>query len=261
MGMCCFGSRSPSVASGQVDLKAEQADSFGGVADVYARSRPSYPDRAVDWLLDGAGRRVVDLGAGAGQLTRQLLSRALEVIAVEPSAGMRTQLTRSLQGADALDGAAERIPLPSASVDAVLVAQAWHWADPTLAVPEVARVLRPGGRLGLVWNIRDERVPWVAELGRIMHRGIGQDMASDNPPVGSPFAPVDRLDVEWTHVLGPDDLLDLVTTRSYIITLSEPERARVIDEVRDLLARHPDLAGRGEIALPYVARSSRTQLV
>lgn len=202
-----------------------QAASFGAAAVAYDRGRPLYPAEAVDWLLPAGARRVLDLGAGTGQLTRQLVQRGGDVVAVEPSEGMRRQLARRLPGVRALAGSAERIPLDDAAVDAVLVAQAWHWVDVRQAVPEVARVLvAPGGRLGLVWNIRDEREDWVAQLGRIMHRGAEQDINSRSPHAGPPFGPVERHDVTWTHYLSPDRLLDLVASRSYVITL--PARAR-----------------------------------
>jgi SAM-dependent methyltransferase len=236
----------------------EQALSFGKIATAYAHHRPSYPEAAVGWLLEGAGPRVIDLGAGTGLLTRLLVARGLDVAAVEPSAGMRSEFVACLPGVEVLDGAAERIPLPDASVDAVVVAQAWHWADPTIAGPEVARVLRPGGRLGLVWNIRDERVPWVAALGRIMHRGPEREMESDRPTVGPPFAPIERFDVPWVDRITPDGLVELVGTRSYILTATERRRRQVLAEVRELLASDPELAGRDLIDLPYVTRCSRT---
>jgi SAM-dependent methyltransferase len=170
---------------------------------------------------------------------------------------MREQLARSLPSVPVLGGSAEDIPLDDGAVDAVLVAQAWHWVDVERAVPEVARVLAPGGRLGLVWNIRDERVGWVAELGRIMHRGTEQDMGSTNPRVGAPFGPIERHDVEWINPVTLDTLLELVRSRSYIITLPAEERASVLTEVRELVARRPELAGRPTIDLPYVTHCSR----
>lgn len=243
-----------------LERKHEQATSFGAAADVYERVRPSYPDEAIGWLLPPSARRVLDLGAGTGKLTRGLAGRGLEVIAVEPSAGMRAELARALPEVTLLAGTAEEIPLPAQAVDAVLVAQAWHWVDPVRAVPEVARVLTPGGQLGLVWNMRDERVDWVAELTRIIHTPDYTDNGSLAPPVGPLFGPVERFDVEWGRSMRPAGLLDLVASRSYIITMSEPERAAVLARVRHLLGTHPALAGADAITMPYVTRCSRAKL-
>jgi SAM-dependent methyltransferase len=231
---------------------------------VYERGRPPYPPEAVDWLLAGAGERVVDLGAGTGKLTRQLSARGLDVTAVEPSPGMRAQLTAVVPGVRALEGSGESIPLPDGSVDAVLVAQAWHWVDPARAIPEVARVLAPGGVLGLVWNIRDDREDWVARLAGLMHpdgepprtSGVGADALADRPDL---FEPVETHTVEWRFELGPEELVDLVASRSYVITMPERERGALLDRVRDLTATHPALAGRERVEMPYVTRCFRAR--
>lgn len=231
----------------------EHGRSFGAAADAYERGRPPYPDAALDWLLPAGARRVLDLGAGTGKLTRQLRERGLDVVAVEPLPEMRAQLRRVLPGVPVHAGTAEEIPLPDRGVDAVLVAQAWHWVDPARAVPEVARVLRPGGRLGLVWNDRDEREGWVARLGRILH-GHGASGDGSEPVVGAPFGPVERRIIGWEHRLSPDALLDMVASRSYVITLPEAERAGLLAEVRLLVA------GRDELTLPYLTRCYRSAL-
>jgi len=239
--------------------RAAQAGSFGAAADVYERGRPGYPEEALDWLLPPGARRVLDLGAGTGKLTRQLVARGLEVVAVEPADGMRVELRRAVPDATALAGSAESIPLTDACVEAVLVAQAWHWVDVSRAVPEVARVLRPGGRLGLVWNSRDERVGWVAELGRIMSGGVEHfDLAQ--PPVGPPFAPIERRDFAWSDPITPDGLIDLVASRSYMIIAPPDRRESTFAAVRRLLCEHPDLAGRDRFEMPYVTRCSRAHL-
>jgi SAM-dependent methyltransferase len=239
---------------------AAQAASFSAAAAAYERGRPSYPPEAIDWLLPPGARRVLDLGAGTGKLTRLLHARGLDVVAVEPSDGMRDQLIRSVPDVAVYGGRAEDIPLADGSVDAVLVAQAWHWVDPDRAVPEVARVLAGGGQLGLLWNVRDEREEWVARLGRIIHGDHDQDMRSSAPAVGPPFGPVERLDVGWRSHLSPDALVDLAASRSYIITMAPGERAAVLAGVRHLLGTHPALTGAGEIVLPYVTRCSRAFL-
>lgn len=236
------------------------AGSFGVAAAAYERGRPPYPPQALDWLLPAGVGRVLDLGAGTGKLTRALRERGLDVVAVEPSSGMREQLKLALPQVVALDGRAEAIPLEDDSVDAVLVAQAWHWVDPVRAVPEVARVLRPGGWLGLLWNVRDERAEWVAELGRIMHRHTGEDSETLPGEPGPPFGPVERLDVEWTHRLRRDELIDLITSRSYVITLPADQRASVLADVAHLLDTHPALRGAAELQLPYVTSCFRARL-
>jgi SAM-dependent methyltransferase len=243
--------------------RAAHAGSFGAAADAYERGRPPYPPAAVDWLLAGAGPRMLDLGAGTGKLTRQLAARGLDVTAVEPSEGMRSRLAAAVPGVRALAGSAESIPLPDGSVDAVLVAQAWHWVDPERAVPEAARVLAPGGTLGLVWNIRDEREEWLARLGRLLHpegapptSGVGVPDLADHPDL---FAPVETSTVEWRHTLTPDDLTDLVASRSYVITLPDDDRTALLAEVRGLVAHHPALAGRDRIEMPYLTHCYRAR--
>ncbi len=156
-------------------------------------------------------------------------------------------------------GSAEEIPLADGSVDAVLVAQAWHWVDLSRAVPEVARVLVPGGRLGLVWNIRDEREDWVAELGRILH-DPGEHRRPDRGIIGPPFGPVERRDVEWKHRLSRDELVDLAASRSYVITMPEEQRAAVLAGVRRLAGTQAALGGSDELVLPYVTECYRAQL-
>jgi SAM-dependent methyltransferase len=244
------------------ERKAAQAASFGAAAAEYERGRPTYPEQAVDWLLPAGTPKVLDLGAGTGKLTRALVERSLPVVAVEPSDGMREQLHRVLPGVRALPGTAEQIPLSDAAVDAVLVAQAWHWVDPARAVPEVARVLRPGGRLGLLWNIRDVSVDWVAELDEILHpSATEQDMKSEHPQVGPPFAPIERFDVRWEQPLRRSEVLDLVASRSYVITLSPAARGALLTRVVALWDSHPALVGKELIRIPYIARCSRTDLL
>jgi SAM-dependent methyltransferase len=236
-----------------------QASSFGAAAAAYERGRPPYPPEAIDWLLPEGAPRVLDLGAGTGKLTRQLTERGLDVTAVEPSAGMREQLAGAVPGVAVHAGSAEEIPLPDGCVDAVLVAQAWHWVDPSRAVPEVARVLVPGGRLGLVWNMRDEREDWVAELGRILH-DPGEHHRPDRGIIGPPFGPVEHRDVEWTHRLSRDELIDLAASRSYVITMPDQERAAVLAGVAHLADRQLAAAGADELVLPYVTECYRAEL-
>ena len=239
------------------DGRLERSLSFGSQAAAYERGRPSYPPEAIDWLLQPGARDVLDLGAGTGKLTTRLVERGLDVIAVDPIAEMLEVLRGALPDTPALLGTAEHIPLDDDSVDAVLVAQAWHWVDPALAVPEVARVLRPGGRLGLVWNVRDERLGWVKEFGRIVGTEQDRETTADLP---APFTDVQTREFEWTNYLTPQALIDYVASRSYCITSPAEVRTRTLDQVRELLNTHPALANASGIALPYVTICIRATL-
>jgi SAM-dependent methyltransferase len=239
-----------------------QAASFGAAAAEYERGRPPYPPRALDWLVPAGAVRVADIGAGTGKLSRQLLGRGLAVIAVEPLAGMREQLRRTVPEAAVVAGTAEQIPLADHTVDAVLLAQAWHWVEPARAVPEVARVLAPGGRLGLLWNFRDERDAVSAQLSTIMgsRESAGPAICGLEPEVGPPFGPLERFEVGWVYRLSPAALVDYVASRSYVITKPEPQRAAMLDDVRRLLVTHPALAGSGLVSLPQLTRCYRANL-
>ncbi|HEV3069390.1 MAG TPA: class I SAM-dependent methyltransferase, partial [Streptosporangiaceae bacterium] len=184
----------------------------------------------------------------------------LDVIAVEPSAGMREQLRRAVPGTPVLAGTGEQIPLADSSVDLVIVAQAWHWVDPERAVPEVARVLAPGGRLALLWNRRVEDEEWVADLSTIIGSRGTPGSGRHFPDIGPPFGPVERRSVDWVHRLSRDEMTDWVASRSYVITLPDERRGTVLGQVRDLLDTHPALAGRDEIAMNMVTRCSRADL-
>ncbi|WP_111508354.1 class I SAM-dependent methyltransferase [Mycobacterium kyogaense] len=232
--------------------------SFGAEAAAYERGRPSYPPEAIDWLLPHGAHTVLDLGAGTGKLTTRLVERGLDVVAVDPIPEMLEVLRVSLPDTPALLGTAEEIPLPDNSVDAVLVAQAWHWFDPARAVEEIARVLRPGGRLGMVWNNRDERSGWVKDLGQIIGHEV--DPFTQTVELPAPFADVSRHQVEWTSYLTPQALIDLVASRSYCITSPEQVRTRTLDRVRELLSTHPALANSTGLALPYVTVCVRATL-
>ncbi|WP_432494174.1 class I SAM-dependent methyltransferase [Kineococcus auxinigenes] len=238
--------------------RAAQARSFGEAAAVYERARPGYPDEALDWVLPPGARRVLDLGAGTGKLTRLLLARGLEVVAVEPTAGMREQFTAVLPDVEVLDGTGEDLPLPDGSVDAVVAGQSWHWVDPERAAPEVARVLRPGGTLGLLWNVRDPSVDWVARLDRTLPGAGEEHLGSLAPRVGPPFGPVERYDVRWSRPTSVEGLLELTMSRSWVITLDEAGRRAVLDDVRRQAQERLDAVG--SLELPYVTRCSRTKL-
>ncbi|WP_412540196.1 class I SAM-dependent methyltransferase [Longispora sp. K20-0274] len=221
--------------------------SFGAAATDYDTHRPTYPAEALRWLLGERPLRVVDLGAGTGLLTRVLVALGHEVLPVEPDPGMRAQLDAATPGVTALDGSAEHIPLPDASVDAVVAGQAYHWFDRDRAHPELARVIRPGGVFGPVWNMRDESVPWVAELTSITSSGDGSRRESFlvgdfgplfEPPVSAKF-PHDM-------PMTADSLVALMSTRSYYLT-SPPERQEEVRAgIRELAAGLPET-----FAMPY----------
>lgn len=230
-------------------------ESFDGVAAIYDDARPSYPREAVEFLVPRDARSVVDVGAGTGKFTALLGAPGREVIAIEPSAEMLDALRAAVPGGRAEQGSGERMPLPDAYADVVTFAQAWHWVDAAAATAEAARVLRPGGLLGLTWNLRDERVGWVRELGAAMRadgdhfRGEGDEDPRVDPPFGEP----ERHHVEWVRICARDDILADVRSRSYFPLLSSAEQADVLEAVRAVL----DARGRGAIELPYVTASFR----
>jgi SAM-dependent methyltransferase len=191
----------------------------------------------VEWLL---GRRehprVADVGAGTGKLTAALLDAGAEVIAVEPDAAMLATLREALP-AETLIGTAERVNLPDESVDAVVLGQAWHWVDVVAASAEVGRVLKPGGVLGLVWNIRDVSTPWVARLGAIMKGSHAEELLSGaGPAVAAPFGALEHEGWRWSRRLTRSELAAMVRSRSYVITATPSERDRILAEVEELFA-------------------------
>lgn len=209
----------------------ERAGSFGTAADVYDRSRPGYPVEAVRYVLPRGAQRVLDLGAGTGKLTGLLLDLGLDVVAVEPAAPMRALVPAR---AEVLGGTAESLPLADGSVDAVLVGQAFHWFDAARALPEIARVLRPGGTLGLLWNSRDRRVGWVRDVWARF--GAEDEQWVGDPPfeAGSGLSAPELAMFPNNQSLDRDMLIDLVSSRSMVITMPEAERVEVLREVRAL---------------------------
>lgn len=235
----------------------DPAASFDAVSAGYDAARPSYPRESAEWVV-GDAATVVDVGAGTGLFTRELQRPGRRVIAVEPSAGMLAELRRTLPGVEALRGTAERLPLPDASVDVVTFAQAWHWVDIDAASAEAARVLRPGGTLGLVWNLRDERVDWMRDLGVAM-RADGDHYRGevDDPLVGDVFDGPERQYVQWVRRCPQEQIVDDVRSRSYFALLSSDERNDLLAAVAAVLERPDVPRADGLVELPYVTASFR----
>jgi SAM-dependent methyltransferase len=239
---------------------AEQASSFGAAAAEYERTRPTYPEAAVAWIVPAGARVAADVGAGTGKLTRALLGRGLEVTAVEPSAGMRETLARALPEARALAGSGERLPLADGSVDLLTYAQAWHWVDEEAALSEAARVLRPGGRLACVWNLRDDDSGWMRDLADLIDRFGSNTVVDEDFSFGGGFGPTERFELSWTRTMDAERLVGLLASRSYVIVAPEPERKDFFAAVRELAETHPELAGRESFEMPYMTRCFRAEL-
>lgn len=249
----------------------QAAQGFDRNADAYEAARPSYPAEAVAHIVGHAsiapGRRVLDLAAGTGKLTRLLVTTGAEVVAVEPVAGMRAVLARELPGVEVHDGTAEALPLPDGSVDAVTVAQAFHWFDPDAALAELRRVLRPDGHLVLVWNTRDRSYDWVRRFGDLL---VDDDPDAERPydsyydvdyaavvAGAGGFTPVELWEHAWEQPCDPDLLVARAESVSVVGSLPPEGRRRVLDRVRDLARTHPGLAGRERFGFPYTTRVHR----
>ncbi len=235
------------------------ARGFGAGAAAYELARPSYPDEAVDVVRDEVAvsrdTRVLDLAAGTGKLTRRLVELGASVIAVEPVAAMRDQLATVLPDIEVVDGSAEEIPVDDASVDVVTVAQAFHWFDAPAAIAEIARVLRPGGRLTLLWNERDETTPWVAEMSRLIRwheRTVSRYQHvswAEIVGVSGRFTPLEERVVRWDQPIDRELLAERVRSISYIAAMPVPQREKLVAEVVHLARRLPE-----PFPLPYICR-------
>jgi SAM-dependent methyltransferase len=249
----------------RVMSKVHSADErgFGRSAESYSLGRPGYPPAVLDWLRDDlglkSGKIALELGAGTGKFTRMLVRTNAEVVAVEPVDAMLALLVRDLPDVRALRATAQRIPLANASVDAVICAQAFHWFASPEALAEIRRVLVPGGVLGLLWNVRDQSTGWVAELTRILQPYEGDAPRYDHGEWRQPFpAPgfgeLRERTIAHAHI-GPAEqvIVERVASTSFIASMDSASRSRVLERVRDLVARTPELAGRGDVSHPYVA--------
>jgi len=226
---------------------------FEHVAEDYAHGRPGYPPAAVAAIVDGLGlapgARVADVGAGTGKLTAALAAAGLDVVAVEPFAGMRATLSASLPGVAVLDGTAEALPLADASVDVVASGDAFHWFDGTRAAPELARAIRPGGGLALLWNsaageARDEGMPWAAELVDLLdavrpeHPAFTEDQGRDAIDAHEAFGPFTSVEVTHVQRSSRAMLVANIASISYVGVMPAGERAALLGRVDALLRRH-----------------------
>jgi ubiquinone/menaquinone biosynthesis C-methylase UbiE len=223
-----------------VSLMTDPSRSFGSVVDAYDRARPTYPREAAAWLVGDQPTTVLELGAGTGKLTAVLVGLGHDVHATDPDEQMLARLRENLPDVRTSVAGAEDIPAPDASYDVVVVAQAFHWFDHEKALPEIARVLKPGGRLAVVWNQRDERIPWVRRLGAII--GVQDQIRSDEVMVTSPlFGFVEDQEFRHWQVVDRASIQDLALSRSNVAVLDDEGRAAKLAEV---LAFYDDY-GRG----------------
>lgn len=233
---------------------SERAASFGGVAEQYDRLRPPPAPDAVEWLLPANCSVAVDVAAGTGLFTRALLDRVPQVIAVEPDSRMRAVLASRSPQLVVLDGVGEAIPIEDASADAVCVSSAWHWMDPDRAVPEIARVLRPGGRFAVIWTSRDREVDWVRELDGIHGTGTADPVVRDHRRhrevivEDGLFIGIETASFGFTRRMRIEDVLGMLTTYSGFITAGRAEQQGVLERAGAVLAtRFP---GAAEIDVP-----------
>ena len=239
--------------------RAQRANSFGSVAEAYDRFRPGPPASALEWVLPSPCGTALDVGAGTGALTRVLAGRADRVIAVEPDARMLEVLAQRSPRIPAVRGWAEALPLRSGSVGAVTISSAWHWMDPERTVDETARVLRPGGVLGVIWNGADRSVDWVTELlgARDPSPGDRRDRGSRHRfelPAGAPFGDLDDCAIAWTLPMTREDLVGLAGTYSSLITMAPGPRGRELDRVSRIAE---EIVAGGEVAMPMRCRCWR----
>jgi SAM-dependent methyltransferase len=237
------------------------ARGFALAPDDYERGRPMYPFAAVRRLVRELRIKpesaVLDLAAGTGKLTRLLAQLGADVVAVEPVGEMRERLVETVPGVRALAGTAEAIPLEDESVEAVTVGQAFHWFDGDAALAEIHRVLRPGKRLGMIWNVKDESVDWVRLLAEIVepYRGSAPRVASGSWKEAFErtelFTPIERARFAFVHELDVDTVVARVTSISFIAALDFRVRERIVEQVRELVATHPDTRGREVFPLRY----------
>jgi SAM-dependent methyltransferase len=237
------------------------AQGFTAGAATYVEGRPEYPPEIEAWLTRElgltSGKTALDLAAGTGKFSARLLATGATVIAVEPVQAMLDQLVRQFPQVDARSGTAQHIPLEDASVDAVVCAQSFHWFAKPEAVQEIRRVLKPGGAFGLVWNVRDDSVPWVGALARIMKpfegdapRYHSQKWRNVFPAEG--FGPLRETHFENTHTGPPEKvIIDRIMSVSFMAALPPEQHAQVTAQLKEVIATYPELAGKARVTFPY----------
>ena len=238
---------------------SEQGRVFGRVAESYDRGRPTYPRQAVEWLVGSGPCSVLELGAGTGKLTRTLVELGHDVHATDPDEAMLDVLRRNLPDVRTSVGGAERIPAPDLTYDVVIAGQAFHWFDLDKALPEISRVLNPGGTLALAWNQRDESIPWVRKLGRIIEQNVESIDPSEPLLDSGLFEGVEHARYAFWQAIDSHSVVDLVLSRSNIAARSEEEREA---KRREVLAFYEDY-GRGMdgMQLPYTCMAYRATVV
>ncbi|WP_427130437.1 class I SAM-dependent methyltransferase [Pseudarthrobacter sp. S9] len=240
----------------QSERRQELGQSFQDGGEHYERVRPGYPGESADWLIPAGAKDAADIGAGTGKFTALLVERGLHSVAVDPSADMLEQLRRTQPGVTAVEGTAENTGLEPEAFDLVTVAQAWHWCDPRLASTEIARIIRPHGVLGLIWNQLDTSVPWVHRLSRIMHAG---DVHKPHfkPPLGPEFDGLESHLTRWEDSVTTEDIQELAKSRSYYLAATEPTRAKVVGNLDWYLHEHLAHASGEILRLPYLTQTWR----
>ncbi len=236
--------------------RRELGQSFQDGGLHYQRVRPGYPAESAQWLVPPGALDALDAGAGTGKFTELLLNLGLTVTALDPSADMLEQLQAHYPGATAVHATAEATGLPPAAFDVVSVAQAWHWCDALAASTELARVLRPNGTLGLVWNQLDTSVPWVHRLSRIMHAG---DVYKPDfrPLVGPEFKGLEGHVTHWRDRVTTTDLVELTKSRSYYLRAGQAIRDKVLANLDWYLHDHLGHGLDEELDLPYLTLAWR----
>jgi ubiquinone/menaquinone biosynthesis C-methylase UbiE len=241
---------------------ATRAFSFGQQAETYDRFRPAPPPAAVEWVLSTTCPIAVDVGAGTGALSRRMAERAASVVAVEPDMRMLSVLARRSPTVLPVEGLAEHLPLGHSTVDAVMISSAWHWMDPQSTITEIARVLRPGGVLGVLWNGPDRSVGWVGDLlGRRDPQPDDRYPPGDRHrfelPDGAPFGKLDRRVIAWSLAMTTEELQGLAATYSANILLPEAGRAEQAEQLARRLATEPRLRDGTAVAVPMRCRCFR----